>query len=117
MVLQIEEIKPARSASGESLMKTLLVTLLIALAPAVVALLVLRHALFFLVVAPSVKEKGLRFWLNTTLGSTQAAHIKSYLAGLAPEQLGRWPNWYLRYSGYIIGACIALWCLLLVAAR
>ena len=35
---------------------------------------------------------------------------------LTPEQLRRWPNWYLRYSSYIIGACIALWCLLLVAA-
>ena len=98
-------------------MKTLLVDVLIGLAPAVVALLALRYALFFAVVAPTVKDKGVRFWLNTSLGSAQGIYIKSYLAGLTPDQVSRWQNRYLKYSGYITGAAVALWCAALLAAR
>lgn len=98
-------------------MDTVLFVLLIALPPVVLVLLVVRQTLFYVVVAPAAKERGPRYWLNTLVGPNQATQTKSYLAGLPPEQRGRWPNWYLRYSGYIIWACIVLWWLLLFAAR
>jgi hypothetical protein len=92
-----------------------MVIMLIALAPLALVLFAIRNALFLWIVAPTIAHKGTRFWLN--LGSTQGIHIKSYLAELPPERLRRWPNWYLKYSNYIVGATIALWCLALVAAR
>ena len=103
-------------------MKALLFALLIALPLVVLALTALRQLLFLSVVVPAVKkmggvQMGVRYWLNTTLGSTQPAQTKRYLNGLTPAQANRWPNWYLRYSSFIIAACVVLWCLLLLAAR
>jgi hypothetical protein len=98
-------------------MKSLLVVILVILAPVVIGLLALRYALFFTLVAPKVPKRGIRFWINTILGFTQNGHSKLYLANLPANQLSRWPNWYLKYSGVIIGTTIVLWCVILFSAR
>ena len=97
-------------------MKTLLVILLVATAPVVVLMALLRQFLFFAVVAPKVRDKGLRFWINTIGGGTQSKSIKLYLEALPEGHRSRWPNWYLAKANLLILAAVVAWCALLLIA-
>jgi hypothetical protein len=105
------------SESTEKLiMKAVLVILLVATAPVVVLMALLRQFLFFAVVAPKVRDKGLRFWINTVGGGTQNKNIKLYLEALPESQRSRWPNWYLAKANLLMLAVVAVWCALLLFA-
>lgn len=97
-------------------MKTVLVVLLVAIAPLVVLMALLRQLLFFSVVAPKVRDKGLRFWINTIGGGTQNKNIKLYLESLPENHRSQWPNWYLAKANWLIFVVVAIWAALLLVA-
>lgn len=98
-------------------MNTFLVVLLVALALLIVAMAALRLFLYYTIVVPHLTNTDYRFWVRTLIGDAQSRYTRLYMAGLPDEQHSQWPNWYLTYGGYLIGAVAVVWCLILFAAR
>ncbi len=98
-------------------MKTVLVLLLLALLPVAIGMIILRELLFLVMVAPSVEQRGFRFWLNSLLGGTKKQHIQTYISQLSDQQRKLWQNRYLANANLFIGILVVSWFALLLMAR